>query len=282
MTLRKAFVFSHHLARGLAAHYAAIPQVLAVALAGSLTTGRADEHSDIDLCVYSREEVPVEPRRRIGQERGSHVEIDNRFWETGDEWLEREGGMHVDVVFRSADFVTDHLSRLLDRHEAGTGYTTAIWHNVRSSEALFDREGWLAQIKAEANRPYPQELAQAIVARNFPLLRGAIGAYPNQIALAVRRGDMVAVNHRLTGLLASYFDVLFALNRLPHPGEKRLLEVAATLGVVPEHLTTQIEELLSFTPRSLAEVPGRVAALVEELGRLLVRQGELERPHEAP
>jgi len=37
----------------VAAAYATLPGVLAVALAGSQTTGAADPHSDLDLYVYT-------------------------------------------------------------------------------------------------------------------------------------------------------------------------------------------------------------------------------------
>ncbi|WP_161881441.1 nucleotidyltransferase domain-containing protein [Deinococcus alpinitundrae] len=45
---------THDLAQALAAEYAAVPQVLAVVQGGSVTAGNADEHSDIDLYIYSR------------------------------------------------------------------------------------------------------------------------------------------------------------------------------------------------------------------------------------
>ncbi|WP_216327018.1 nucleotidyltransferase domain-containing protein [Deinococcus aestuarii] len=259
----------------IAAEYAALPEVLAVALGGSRAAGNRDEHSDLDLYVYSREEVPLAARRAIAGRRGTHAEVDNRWWEPGDEWLEREGGLHVDVMFRRAADFERHLTALLERHEARLGYTTALWHNLLTSEVLFDREGWLADLKRRADQPYPDGLARAVIVLNFPLLRGAFGAYPNQIALAVRRGDLVAVNHRLTEFLASSFDVLFALNRTPHPGEKRLLTLAARLPLVPEDLTGQVERLLAFTPATLGEVPGQVERMVDGLVRLLEERGEL-------
>lgn len=270
---------SEELAQTLAQRYAEIPQVLAVALAGSRTAGKRDAHSDIDLYVYGREDIPVEPREAIARRRADRWEVDNRFWESGDEWFEREGGTHVDVMFRSTDFVEDYLDRLLIRHEARLGYTTAVWHNLRTSQILFDRAGWLGQLQEKAAAPYPDELARAIIAKNVPLLRGAIGAYPRQIELAVKRADLVAVNHRAAELLASFFDVLFALNRAPHPGEKRLLVYAGALPRVPRDLSARIEALLSFNPTTLQQVPGHVDALVNDLEELLVRAGQLPGPH---
>jgi hypothetical protein len=78
-------------------------------------------------------------------------------------------------------------------------------------------------------QPYTPELQRAIMARNLPILRGNISSYRLQIEVAMERGDLVAVNHRITGFLASYFDMLFAINRTPHPGEKRLMQYASRL-----------------------------------------------------
>ncbi|MEF2277260.1 nucleotidyltransferase domain-containing protein [Deinococcus sp. YIM 134068] len=268
-------------AAAIAAEYAALPEVLAVALGGSRAAGNEDAGSDIDLYVYSRGEVPVPPRREIAERRGERVEVDNRWWGPGDEWLEREGGLHVDVMFwRTAD-VGAHLTASLERHEARMGYTTTLWHTLRTCRVLFDREGWLADLGRRADQPYPDELARAIIALNFPPLRGAHGAYPNQIAQAVRRNDLVSVNHRLTEFLASYLDILFALNRETHPGEKRLLTLAARLPLVPANCTGQVERVLSFTPVTLHEVPEGVEAIVDNLARLLGERGELPASHTA-
>lgn len=140
---------------------------------------------------------------------------------------------------------------------------------------LFDREGWFAALQARAGQPYPDELARAIMALNVPLLHGAINTRPAQTLRAAQRGDLVGVSMALTRLLDSYFDVLFALNRVPHPGEKRLLKLVAALSLLPDGFPGTVERLLSFTLQTLGDVPRHVDAVVTPLLELLETRGEL-------
>ncbi|MEJ7763064.1 MAG: nucleotidyltransferase domain-containing protein, partial [Thermomicrobiales bacterium] len=70
-----------------AADYAALGGVRAVVLGGSLAAGRDDGASDIDLYVYADRDPDIADRRRISAG-GREIEIDNRYWETGDEWVD--------------------------------------------------------------------------------------------------------------------------------------------------------------------------------------------------
>ena len=71
-------------ARAIAAQFSDLAEVEAIALGGSLGTGQADVHSDIDLHIFCRSVIPVEARARIIEPRASRVELDNHFWETED------------------------------------------------------------------------------------------------------------------------------------------------------------------------------------------------------
>ena len=53
------------LAEAIAARYTARPQVEAVAVAGSLTTGQLEPGSDIDMYVYVSEPLPIAARTEI-------------------------------------------------------------------------------------------------------------------------------------------------------------------------------------------------------------------------
>jgi TRAP-type mannitol/chloroaromatic compound transport system substrate-binding protein len=170
-------------------------------------------------------------------------------------------------MFRSPEWIEEQLDRVLRRHEASVGYSTCFWHNVRTSRALFDRSDWFARLQQAANVPYPEPLRRAIVAKNHPLLRRTQSSYAHQIERAVAHGDLVSVNHRTAALLASYFDILFAVNRRTHPGEKRLLAFAeAQCPLRPPGMRAQVEGLLRAAgPDALA----RIAPLVDALDEIL-------------
>jgi len=230
--------------RALARRFGEHPRVLAVALAGSRGAAVGDELSDFDIYVYTLGELPVEFRRALAS---PGAEIDNRYWEPGDEWIDGTSNSRVDVMYRSPAWIEDQLDRVLIRHEASIGYSTCFWYNILHSEALFDPRGWYAGLQARARTSYPEPLRRAIVWKNYPLLRRNQSSYRAQIDLALRRDDRMSVHHRITALLASYFDVWFALDRKPHPGEKRLLLALPPeqAGLVSAILEARVEGLLA-------------------------------------
>jgi hypothetical protein len=262
----------------IAAIYGALPQVEAVALAGSRGSGMGDAGSDLDLYIYVREEIPAAARREIAEARAVWAEVDNRFWEPGDEWVEAGSGLGVDVMFRRKDWIEEQLDRVLRRYEASIGYTTCIWHNVRTSHPLHDPSGWLAALLRLAGQPYPDPLRRAIIAKNHPILRRNLSSYTHQLERAAARGDRVSINHRTAAFLASYFDVLFALNRLPHPGEKLLLSFARErCEKKPDGMESGIGALLDQVGADGKQAAEICRVLVDALDALLREEGLVPR-----
>ena len=259
-------------AERVAEQFASLPQVEAVVMGGSHTSEFSDSRSDIDLYVYVTEDVPLDLRAKIAA--GSpHPEIGNATWEPGDEWMDAETSKSLDVMYRHVAWMEEQLDRVLVHYQASAGYSTCFWYNVLHSRVLFDRIGWFAKLQQRAQRPYPPELRQAVIAKNYPLLRRNQSSYLHQIELAVTREDQVSVNHRVAALLASYFDVLFALNELPHPGEKRLIQHAkAHCSKLPRDMERQITELVAAVGNPDADAVARVNELVDELDKLLLRE----------
>jgi hypothetical protein len=250
--------------------YACLPVVQAVAIGGSQAAGTARLESDIDLYIYSDEPVPLEERARIAASDATIVEVNNQFWESGDEWIDRDTGIKADLMFRSRAWMEDQMERVLVHCEASVGYSTCFWHNLLASQALFDRDGWYAHLQERAAIPYPERLRRAIAAKNYPILDRALSAYTHQIDHAVQRGDLVSVNHRVAAFLASYFDILFALNKLPHPGEKRLLDLAAAqCPRCPDGMVDQVTRLLQAAGSSDQEVVTTASELAAGLEILL-------------
>ena len=254
------------LAERIAEQFASLPQVEAIAVAGSRVSEFPDERSDIDLYIYVSEDIPLNERAKIAAG-SARAEIGNATWEPGDEWIDAESGTPVDVMYRHVRWIEEQLERVLVRHEASVGYSTCFWYNVLHSQALFDRTGWFVELQKKAGQPYPAELKRAIVAKNYRLLRDTQSSYLHQIELAVKRDDPVSVNHRVAALLASYFDVLFAVNEQPHPGEKRLLLHAARLARVPRDFERRVWAVVAAV--GWGEVVARVNELVEGLEELV-------------
>ena len=238
----------------IAEAFGALPAVSAVVLAGSREAGAMDEHSDSDLYIYAETPVPLPERAAIADRLAAPArrELDMHYWEPGDTWIHDLTGLTVDLMYRTPAWLEEQLDRVLVRHEAAIGYSTCFWHNVLHSEPLFDRDGWYARTQARAAVPYPAPLQRAIIAKNHPLLRASLSSFRHQIALALARQDWLSVQHRLTAFLVSYFDVLFALNRLPHPGEKRMLHYAETrCELLPPRLAERIQAVVSTGPTPL-------------------------------
>lgn len=257
------------LAAAIADRFAALPSVMAVTLAGS-RAAVADPHSDYDLYIYTLSEIDLAARRDIGLAFADCLELDNRFWEPGDEWRDSTTGLHVDIMYRSPAWIEAQLVRVLEQHQPSVGYSTCFWHNVRACRILFDRAGWFAALQARAAIPYPEPLRRAIVAHNWPILRQTHSSYVYQLTSAIARGDRVSINHRVAALLASYFDILFAVNRLPHPGEKRLAAFAAQhCSHLPEGCLAQLDAVLTAAGGDGSAVLPAVHALLDGLESLL-------------
>ncbi|MGH1365963.1 MAG: DUF4037 domain-containing protein [Calditrichia bacterium] len=249
------------LIKRIATAYGLFSAVEAVVFSGSSTTSETDAKSDIDLYVYVTDEIALDDRRKIAESASERVDFDNRFWEPGDEWVDNETGIKVDVMFRRVHWIEEQLAWVLEQHEASVGYSTCFWHNVNTSQILLDKNGWFGRLQQLANRPYPEQLQRNIIAKNYPILRDTLSSYRTQIETAVAREDWISVNHRIAALLTSYFDILFALNKLPHPGEKRLLNIATSnCKIRPDKMKEQVGNVLQPSSKK-----GSVVLSVDEL-----------------
>ena len=171
-------------------------------------------------------------------------------------------------MYRSCQEAEEEIERRLRRHMASLGYTTAWCFSISHSQILADPNGWLANVQRQTRGPYPNALVQAILRKNRPVLGGGMqSCYLKQISAATVRHDPVSLNHRVAAWLASYFDILFAINGRFHPGEKRLLIYAEELPILPERALTDVGDLCALA--------GKVdQCIIDHVERMLARLDE--------
>lgn len=225
--------------------FSQMDKVEAIALGGSRSTGANDEKSDYDLYIYCNDTITPEEKRAILEKCCDTMEISNHYWELEDNCILKDG-IPIDILYRDLDDFEKFHSYVVEQHHAQKGYTTCFWHNLLTCEILFDRNGKLAEQKKRFSVPYPKELKHNIIDLNMKLLSGVLPSFDKQIEKAAKRCDTVSINHRTTEYLASYFDVIFALNELPHPGEKRLIALCKkNCKILPNNFEENLNKLFS-------------------------------------
>jgi hypothetical protein len=264
------------LAQRVANLYTELPEVQAVALSGSLGGNLVDAASDIDLYVYTRSDIPLDVRQQIVEHSGgaSRADVGLNYWGPGDEWFDAASGIEVDMVYFEAAWMEDQIQRAMRDHVPSLGYSTCFAFTMHHSQIFYDPQGWFTGLQAISQQLYPEALRRNIVRHNHPVLRKIIPSYFFQLEKAVKRCDLVSVNHRLTGLLASYFDILFALNRQLHPGEKRMVEKAvASCERLPENFEAEIAAVLAAAGAPDTAFLTQVTRLLDHLDKLLAQEG---------
>jgi Domain of unknown function (DUF4037) len=257
----------------IASAFASIPSVEAVAWCGSAAMGVADAHSDFDFYVYTNAPVPVEDRRSVISERSRHSQLNNIFWELEDEWIDREN-RRFNAMYRAHDFVLGEIAARLDRYSADLGYTTAYCFSVANGFILHDPRQWLDGVQARLRQPFPEPLVRSIVAKNRPVLGGGMqSCYLAQMKAAIERGDLISLNHRVAVWIASYTDILFAVNRQYHPGEKRLVMYMQGLPDLPEKAVEDVPRLCALAGSLSSPIIEQVSGMLSRLDRWLEDNG---------
>lgn len=229
----------------LFAELESLPQVEAIALGGSRATGRNDERSDYDVYVYITGSIEERERRNLLEKYCSYMEIGNSFWELEDD-VTLKDGIDMDIIYRGLGDFENTVSSVVVDCIPWNGYTTCMWHNLITCKIVADKNGRLRALQEKYTVPYPQKLKENIIDNNLKLLSGMLPSFDKQIKKAENRGDLVSVNHRVTEFLASYFDIIFALNEMTHPGEKRMQSICSQeCKHLPEDFDADLDRLFA-------------------------------------
>ena len=247
--------------------YRKFDEVNAIVISGSSTAKNDDNASDYDIYIYCIKEPDVEERKNIALKYADNPEIDNHYFETGDVYYLRETGKPIDIMYRSLESIEGNIKWVWEGCNAGLGYTTCFVYNVNKSKILFDRDGWFKALQDKTKLPYPEKLAKNIIKKNFNYLKDVMFSYFDQLNTAVERDDYVSVNHRSAAFIASYFDIIFAMNRLLYPGEKKLVQFAKeNCKILPQDFETDVNRLAIGSPSERIQTASK---MVEKLRNLL-------------
>lgn len=243
-----------------------LPQVEAIALGGSRATGRSDERSDYDVYVYIKDSVAEDDRRSVLEKYCAYMEIGNSFWELEDD-VTLKDGIDMDIIYRNMKDFENMVASVVMDCVSWNGYTTCMWHNLITSRIVLDKNGALSKLQEKYRIPYPKKLKENIISNNLKLLSGMLPSFDMQIKKAENRGDLVSVNHRVTEFLASYFDIIFALNEMTHPGEKRMQSICSQeCDILPENFDANLNRLFEGMFReSISPV---ISDMVEEIRKI--------------
>ena len=246
-----------------------LPEITAIALGGSRSGNNYDRSSDYDLYIYCKSIPNKAVRKLILNKYCSYVELENQFWEVEDNCTLSDG-IDIDIIYRNINDFESNIENVVEKHQASNGYTTCFWHNLNNSKILYDPYKEFYRIKERFSLPFPKELKNNIILNNFRLLTGNLPSYDKQILKALNRGDLVSVNHRISAFIESYFDIIFAINELTHPGEKRMIEYAEKHAkILPKHFAESVNELLNSIGSNIADVENNLKNIMKNLEEII-------------
>jgi len=242
--------------------------IQALVLGGSRTTERADEKSDYDFYLYSENGIDQNDRHKILSKYCKYFEIGNSYWE-----LEDNGqlicGIDFDIIYRNTGQFVKTVADVVEGYNANNGFTTCLWHNVLNSKIIFDKDDIFKKIKERFSVPYPQKLKDNIIKRNMALLSDSVVSYDKQIKKSIYRKDLINLNNRISAFLASYFDIIFAINELPNPGEKRIMEICLNkCNILPNGFEENVNSLIQNMDNNESKILETINNIIHELKKI--------------
>ena len=227
--------------------YSKIPDVEAIAIGGSISAKNSDESSDIDIYIFSKNDISIKDRENIILPISDNYEIGGEYFGSGDEFWVTDLNKQFDVMYWNMGWFDSIINNTWVKHYPQNGYTTCFLFTLKNFNIIYDKNNWLHNLQKQIDTPYPKKLKNNIIRRNLMLMKEKpFASYYNQIEKAIKRNDINSINHRISAFIASYFDIIFALNEQLHPGEKRLISfVKNNCKIIPNNFEENLEKLFT-------------------------------------
>ena len=250
----------------------ACEEVEALVLGGSRATGTFDKTSDYDFYVYLNQEFTEEKRRQVIDKYVSYMEYSNRFWELEDDGTFNDG-IDVEFIYRDLDDIDQMLENTVINKNVGHGYSTCFIDNLLKSKIVFDKNGRVQALKDKYQEALTDDFFNKVIEYNFPIMLDKMPSMYYQIEKAMKRNDLFSINHRTTAYFEMYFDIIFALNKETHPGEKRLLKLTAELNKTPNNMVEDVTEYFTLLGSDNKKALTKLEEITIQLHQLLEQNG---------
>jgi len=206
-----------------------------VVLTGSVSRGVADDVSDIEMLIVTRDQLDLEDCFSLAAAAGL-TGLDT--WGQQGVPTKRVSGYRDGVPLELIWWSRAHAETAIDAVFAGDPSTTA---DALANGVALRTSGLLAQWH-ERLRHYPDELARARI-EDAALTWG--GFTPAGLLTIARPGERLSLLERMVDDAIRVTRIVFALNRVWQPTLKRLADRVAPLAHKPERLAERIEEALT-------------------------------------
>jgi predicted nucleotidyltransferase len=214
----------------------ALPETVEeVVVTGSVSRGVADDVSDIEMLIVTRDELHLDECFSLAAAAGL---TDLGTWGPQGVPTKRVSGYRDGAPIELIWWSRAHAEAAIDAIFAGDPSSTA---DAIANGVALRTSGLLAQWH-ERLRHYPDDLARARI-EDAALTWGGFAAAG--LLTLLREGDRLALVERMVDDAVRVTRIVFALNRVWQPTTKRLADRAAALPVKPDRLAERIEEALT-------------------------------------
>ncbi len=249
------------MASKMAAIYKENKKVQAVLLAGSVSRGWEDEHSDIELNIFWSE-PPTDEDRMIPIDRigGSIIEL-HPFEE--EEWAESYLTPQ-NVKFEISSFLTSTakkwIKEVVEKFEVDYGKQCMASSVFYGASLYGDRV--INELKKEV-KVYPDQLAQNMIEENLALW----SRWNNRYAL-LDRNEWIMLYDLMVGVQKKLLGTLFGLNKLyiHHPSFKWMHKYSEIFTIKPENLDERLSRILI---QNVHETLKELELLIQEVFNLV-------------
>jgi hypothetical protein len=211
------------------------PTVEEVVVTGSVSRGVADEVSDIELLLVTRDELELDECFSLAAACGL---TDLGTWGQQGVSTKRVSGYREGTPIELIWWSRAHAEAAIDAIFAGELSSSA---DAIANGVALRTSGLLAQWQ-ERLRRYPDELAAAQI-EDAALTWG--GFAPAGLLTILRPHDRLALAERMVDDASRVLRIVYALNRVWKPTNKRLADRVALLPLKPDRLAQRIEEALT-------------------------------------